>query len=201
MSSSITQLAPLLPSQVNGEYDVIPIVSVGEIAPNGSMGVTHKITVENLAYVIGSSVNPEIIMDTVAAHLVGGTGIAIVYDDLNDLLTISNTYTPPVGLLKVDNPLSATLQTVKDGANTSSALQISTNSVTNYGGGSITTNTAFGRDALLANTTASNNTAIGTNAMYSNVIGANNTSLGASTLYFNTASNNTAVGKIGRAHV
>lgn len=109
MSSSITQLTPLLPGGVNGQYDVIPIVSVGEIAPNGSMGVTHKITVENLAYVIGSNINPEIIMDTVAAHTVGGTGIAVVYDDLNDLLTISNTYTPPVGLLKVDNPLSGTL--------------------------------------------------------------------------------------------
>ena len=99
MSSSITQLNAILPGGVDGQYDVIPIVSVGEIAPNGSLGVTRKITVENLAYVIGSSINPEIIMDTVAAFLVAGTGIAIVYDDLNDLLTISNTYTPPVGLL------------------------------------------------------------------------------------------------------
>jgi hypothetical protein len=160
MSSSITQLNALLPGGVNGEYDVIPIVSVGEIAPDGSMGVTRKITVENLAYVIGSSVNPEIIMDTVAAHTVGGTGIAIVYDDLNDLLTISNTYTPPVGLLKVDNPLSSTLQFVKDGANTSSALQISTTSVTNTGAGNIATNTAFGANALDSNTTANNNTAV-----------------------------------------
>ena len=41
MSSSITQLNALLPAGVDGQYDVIPIVSVGEIAPNGSLGVTR----------------------------------------------------------------------------------------------------------------------------------------------------------------
>jgi hypothetical protein len=66
----------------------------------------------------------------------------------------------PLGNLKVDNPLNPALQIVKDTGGNASALLISTTDVTNYGGGGVTSNTAFGSDALTANTTGSSNTAL-----------------------------------------
>jgi hypothetical protein len=65
----------------------------------------------------------------------------------------------PLGNLKVDNPLSTTLQIVKDTGGNASALYISTIDVTNFGGGAIASNTAFGINALTANTTGSDNSA------------------------------------------
>jgi hypothetical protein len=64
----------------------------------------------------------------------------------------------PLGNLKVDNPLSTTLQIVKDTGGNASALLISTTEVTNRGGGAIITNTAFGIGALITNTSGSSNT-------------------------------------------
>jgi hypothetical protein len=69
------------------------------------------------------------------------------------------------------------------------------NSVTvGIGSGSVATNTAIGKYALLNNTTGSLNTAVGESAMYTNSTGLQNTALGARAMYYNTGSTNTAVG-------
>ena len=68
-------------------------------------------------------------------------------------------------------------------------------SVNNTGAGNITSNTAFGLDALISNTTGFNNTANGNQALYSNTTGANNTANGFQALFSNTTgSSNTASG-------
>jgi hypothetical protein len=63
------------------------------------------------------------------------------------------------------------------------------------GAGAISTNTALGGDALVANTTGSVNTAIGYQAAYSNTTGASITAVGYKALYASTGNNNTAIGK------
>ena len=64
------------------------------------------------------------------------------------------------------------------------------------GAGDVANNTAFGRNALQANTTGNQNCAIGQNAQYSNTEGTNNTALGLSALLSNiTGSNSTALGQ------
>ena len=100
----------------------------------------------------------------------------------------------PLGNLKVDNPLSNSLQIVKDTSGTASALLISTIDVTNFGGGAITTNTAFGFVALEQNVTGANNTAFGQSALRVNLNGSNNTAVGLGALSVSQGSDNTAVG-------
>ena len=68
-------------------------------------------------------------------------------------------------------------------------------SVFNYGKGGITTNTAFGRIALINNTTGLENTAFGVNTLNVNTTGQTNTAIGINALSNNTTgSYNTAVG-------
>ena len=62
------------------------------------------------------------------------------------------------------------------------------------GGGNIATNTAFGINALKANTTGNNNTAIGDDALQANTTGSNNTAIGTNALQTNNGSVNTAIG-------
>ena len=63
------------------------------------------------------------------------------------------------------------------------------------GGGSVSTNTAVGRDALLNNTTGSENTAVGIGALSDNTEGSFNIALGRQALYKNTTGDqNTALG-------
>ena len=64
------------------------------------------------------------------------------------------------------------------------------------GGGNISTNTRFGTDALLNNTTGIDNTAIGKEALRNNTLGRYNTAIGREALRDNTSgSDNTAIGK------
>lgn len=68
-------------------------------------------------------------------------------------------------------------------------------SVTNSGAGNIPSNTAFGKDALISNTTGVNNTAFGENALTANTTGVNNTVFGSNNLLVNTTGSlNTVVG-------
>ena len=68
------------------------------------------------------------------------------------------------GTLQTALSLRSTLQSVKDTLGNTSPLLLSTTSITNYGGGSITTNTVFGDQGLLNNSTGANNTALGYSA-------------------------------------
>jgi len=71
---------------------------------------------------------------------------------------------------------------------------------TNYGFGSLHSNSgdnnnAFGSYSLYNNTTADNNIAIGTNTLFYNTVGNNNTAVGSGSMVYNTAgSDNTALG-------
>ena len=68
-------------------------------------------------------------------------------------------------------------------------------SVNNTGAGNITSNTAFGLDALISNTTGSLNTANGNQALQNNTTGGRNTASGYQALFSNTTgANNTANG-------
>ena len=63
------------------------------------------------------------------------------------------------------------------------------------GAGNLSSNTAFGRNALIKNTSGAQNTAVGQSALQSNTTGINNTALGQNALTSNISSiNNTAVG-------
>lgn len=117
------------------------------------------------------------------------------------------------GVLQIQNglPLDTTLRNVADQNNTVSPLRLSTNSVTNYGGGNLSTNTAFGTSALSNNTigldttaigyqalllsNADYNTAIGSNSLSDNTIGTENVAVGDYAVRQNTTgSQNTGVG-------
>ena len=64
------------------------------------------------------------------------------------------------------------------------------------GGGAVSTNTAVGASALVANTTGGNQTVVGYQALYSNTTGVNNTAVGGEALYTNsTGGNNVAMGR------
>jgi hypothetical protein len=64
------------------------------------------------------------------------------------------------------------------------------------GSGAVSTNTAFGSTALLANTTGAGNTAFGLNSLSSVTTASQNTSVGRSALYLNTGADNSALGYI-----
>ncbi len=64
------------------------------------------------------------------------------------------------------------------------------------GGGSVSTNTALGTNALNQNTEGKENTAIGRSALFKNTTGSYNTALGTNALFQNTeGSENTAIGR------
>jgi hypothetical protein len=67
-------------------------------------------------------------------------------------------------------------------------------SLINFGGGDINNNTAFGDNALPANTTGTNNLAFGNNALQTNISGSFNLAVGSNALLNNKANNNMAVG-------
>jgi len=119
-------------------------------------------------------------------------------DVFGDVELFSNFISGGGGGLNLLNDvvISAILTQVVDKDNTPSALRISTTDITNYGGGAVTTNTAFGDDALIANTTGSDNTAVGFQALVSNNTGNLNTAFGKHAMFTNTTGyNNTANGK------
>ena len=116
------------------------------------------------------------------------------------------------GALQTDAAISGTLQVVKDSLGNSSALRISCVDVTNYGGGAQTSNTAFGDNALVCNTSGTTNTAFGYLAgqqvttgsknlflgalTNSNAIpGDSNVAIGYATLWSQTGCNNIAIGE------
>ena len=90
---------------------------------------------------------------------------------LGSLGSVVNT-----GVLQIQGGvyLDSTLRILTDQLNTPSVLRLSTTSVTNYGGGAISSNTAFGAQALDSNTTGAQNTAFGFDALTANTTGAAN---------------------------
>jgi hypothetical protein len=108
--------------------------------------------------------------------------------------TPQNTYP---SLIKIgDNlPLTSTLKRLSDGNGNDLPLLVSATGITNYGAGAITTNTVFGDQSLLSNTSGSNNTALGYRSLRANTSGSYNVGVGVDALLSNTTgTNNVAVG-------
>jgi hypothetical protein len=120
---------------------------------------------------------------TISAGTSAGTAIAIAGDTSGQLQLQTNNGTTAV---TIDTAQKATF--VNDAS--ISGLTVG------KGGGAVSSNTAFGVNALTANEAGgTNNTAIGNAALDSNTTGDANTALGQDALQANTtASNNTAVG-------
>ena len=79
--------------------------------------------------------------------------------------------------------------------NNALAMQINSTGVNAYGGGAISTNTALGASALVANTSGSFNTAIGGGALSANTTGTVNIAIGSNALLSNLGANdNVAIG-------
>jgi hypothetical protein len=110
------------------------------------------------------------------------------FGHLNALVDDVNNELANVGSLKLKNNalLSTSLVEVVDKNNAASVLRISSIDISNFGGGAINTNTAFGKSALIANTTGSENVAFGLQSLLSNTIGASNVGIGFSALLANT---------------
>ena len=108
------------------------------------------------------------------------------------------SYFTPSGQVHIKGSGSTSATTsllVQNSAGLSSLQVTDDGSVFNYGKNAITTNTAFGRLALIANTTGSSNTSFGYQALFSNTLGSNNTSIGSRSLASNTSGDaNTALG-------
>ena len=101
-------------------------------------------------------------------------------------LTPAATYE---GLLKTTDNLEitgSTLRRITDGAGNDLPLLLSTTAITNYGAGAITSNTAFGDQSLLSNTSGSNNTGLGYRALRANTSGTYNVGVGVDALLSNT---------------
>jgi len=105
---------------------------------------------------------------------------------------------PSTGLLEIRGSGSTSATTsllVQNSAGVNSLQVKDDGSVFNYGKGVITSNTAFGDGALIANTSGALCTAYGVQALASNTNGQVNTAIGNQALKSNTSSsNNTAIG-------
>ena len=121
---------------------------------------------------------------------IGSAGQTLLPTDLGARLGIRGSgSTAATTSLLVQNSAGTAMFSIKD-----NSVSLFTGFVTNYGGGSIASNTAFGSNALGLNTTGANNTAFGLSASYNNSTGSNNTAVGYLALALNANSNNTAIG-------
>ena len=94
------------------------------------------------------------------------------FGHLNEIISCINAGCAGGGLeLSGNGLISSTLKSVLDPASSATPLLISNKSITNYGGGAVTSNTAFGEGALYANTTGNGLSAFGTNVLQCNTTG------------------------------
>lgn len=124
--------------------------------------------------------------------------ISISIDEEN-LIDFIEDNAPPIDnsfLRTIDSsPLDSTLKIISDNANNPSVLELSTKDVTNKGAGNSSKSTAFGEEALTANTTGEDNSSFGYRALKTNTTGIQNTAIGSEALRDNTTgSANTAEG-------
>lgn len=120
-----------------------------------------------------------------------GTG-NVVQEDANFTFdsTLKRLTLKAAGALSTD-----IVQVWRNSADTANILTVNgRGQVWSHGGGFVSSNTAYGIDSLVSNTTGVGNTAIGREALNTNIIGGRNTAVGNLSLATNTASDNTAFG-------
>jgi hypothetical protein len=89
----------------------------------------------------------------------------------------------------------ATALTISSTGLTFTGVLTNSGGVTSYGGGAISSNTAYGASSLQSNTTGGNNSAMGANALKNNTTGGSNSAMGGNALLYNTTGNyNSAMG-------
>jgi hypothetical protein len=126
----------------------------------------------------------------------GADSTNFFWDDTNNRLGVGTNSPSATAHLKGSGSTSATTSLLVQNSAGLSSLQVNdAGSVFNNGKGAVATNTAFGNNALAANTTGSNNTANGVDALKSNTTGSSNTAIGYVALEDNTSgSENNALG-------
>ncbi len=164
--------------------------NINGVAFDGSADITVTADAETLtgttlkSSVTGSSLTS---VGTITSGIWSGTAIAI-----------ANGGTGSTTKNFVDLTTAQTIAGTKTFSNTTIFnSDISVNGITaGLGNGQLASNSAFGKDALHANTTGIENTGLGLSAMYSNLGGSYNTAIGSSALVANTsASYNVAMGR------
>jgi hypothetical protein len=199
------------------------------ITDNGSnflVGTTtdsgYKLDVNGTANVSSTLTTANVRSNSDLAHDVGSVGIRYnaVYTRLigsgNSVFSIFNNTGTSIHIPSTNNVLIGTTTDSGYKLDVSGSARIVSDALINgvtagRGNSSINTNTAFGFQTLISNTTAtsntgvgfqslatttigSNNTAIGSGAMRDNLSGTGNTALGVSSLLVSTGNNNTAIG-------
>ena len=149
------------------------------------------------------STGGQVNISTAAAPATPAVGVVTLYAGTDKALHVKNSDGTDItiaaatagatGALQVGNGITSTLQVVKDAAGTTGALLLSTVAVTNYGAGNRTTNTAFGRCALISAATNDFNVAIGNEVLQFNDANAN-VGIGHQALKCNTGYFNVAIG-------
>jgi hypothetical protein len=161
------------------------------INANGNVGIgkTNPGTLLDVNGALTATVISGTTLTASTAHNTSGSGVYQVAGTtvVDSSRNLTNIGTIGSGAITSSSTISGTTIT--------GTTDASFNSVTvGIGSGSVATNTAIGKYALLNNTTGSLNTAVGESAMYTNSTGLQNTALGARAMYYNTGSTNTAVG-------
>lgn len=131
-----------------------------------------------------------------------GNGFSGIYNDLTDKpVLFDGTWTSLTGKpstlagFGITNAVNTTDNQTVGGIKTFTSDLLINGLTAGRGKGAISTNAAFGNQALNSNTTGNYNTATGTQALFTNTTGYNNTATGYAALYYNTTGyNNTATG-------
>lgn len=192
----ISELVSITGADVDDTADELAIV-------DGSLSETKRITREELFKGIDGNVGIGTSSPAHQLEVENSTGNAIIAATSSTTgtsqLRLGDTANTAAGRIEYDNSTN-TMSFFVGGSeklviDTSGDAEINGLTV-GLGGGSVSTNTVFGSNALLSNTTGASHTAIGINALRANTTGDSNTSVGFNSLFSNTTGSfNTAVGR------
>ena len=189
-------------------------VGIGTIVPDGALDVsstTDGLLIPRVLLTITTSPLP-LTLPTVSELVYNSATVAdvtpgyyywngTIWVRLAAAATTNWTITGNTGIVDGTNFIGTAALTNVDVAfrrNNLAAGKISATS-TSFGLGALTSgaasnSTAFGNNALVANTTGASNVAIGTSALAANTTSGSNTAVGFNSLLVNTAANNTSIG-------
>jgi len=194
-------------------------VGIGTTSPSQTLSVEGNIELGTGGYIYGDTTTPYLRLNNAAGAFLGYNASYVTVGGPTTVVDAGTyvarfrsnkvIFTQPlfVGTSNINDTPTAELQVKGSGTTSATTALLVQNSATTelfrvrddgnvyaHGSGAVTSNTVFGKDAFINNSTGANNTAIGTEALRDNSTGSKNVALGFSALLNNTASNNTAVG-------
>jgi hypothetical protein len=195
-------------------------LGIGTTSPSQTLSVEGNIELGTGGYIYGDTTTPYLRLNNAAGAFLGYStsyvtvgGPTTVVDAGTYVARFRSNkviFTQPlfVGTSNINDTPTAELQVKGAGTTSATTALLVQNSATTelfrvrddgsvygIGAGGVDTNAAYGKDALISNTTGSNNVAVGAASLYTNTIGANNTSVGRLAIFSNsTGSNNTSIG-------